>query len=273
MIHLELCQDMSTAEFIQAFRRMTNRRGLCHTVYSDNAMSFKASERILRNRPSPENDIQLNTKELNELFATEKIKWKFITERSPWQGGFYERMFRTIKMSLKRVLGRSLLSYSEMNTVLTDVEAAINSRPLTTVSSDSRDPEPLTPAHLAIGRPLKTLPDQAAESVLPPDANRRYLYIQRVIENFWKRWTQEYLPLLTVRRKWTLEKPPVSDIVLISDDNTPRGKWPMAIITETIRGSDGLVRNVMLRTHNGKVLSRPVQRLYLLEGARASDSQ
>lgn len=95
--------------------------------------------------------------------------------------------------------------------------------------------------------------------------------MQRILESFWKRWTLEYLPLLTIRKKWTVEKPAahVGNVVLVSDDKTPRGQWPMAIITEVLPGKDGLIRNVKVRTVKKRILTRPVQRLYLLEEAAA----
>ena len=48
MLHLELTNDMSTDEFLQAFHRMFNRRGLCNTVWSDNAQTFKAASREIK---------------------------------------------------------------------------------------------------------------------------------------------------------------------------------------------------------------------------------
>ena len=164
MIHLELCSDLSTAEFLQAFRRMTNRRGLCKTVISDNALTFKAGARILQCSSSQSG--VLDTDQINGYFAAQNIEWKFIAERAPWQGGFYERMVQSVKRSLRKVLGKALLTYVELYTFLTDAEAAVNSRPLTSISTDCRDPEPLTPAHLAIGRPLLTLPDKSTDSCI-----------------------------------------------------------------------------------------------------------
>lgn len=91
--------------------------------------------------------------------ASKGIEWKFITERSPWRGGWWERFRRAVKEPLHKVLGKALLAYTELNTLLVKIEGVINSRPLTAVSDDHRDPLPVTPAHLAIGRSLNQLPD------------------------------------------------------------------------------------------------------------------
>ena len=127
---------------------------------------------------------------------------KFIVERSPWHGGWWERLVRSVKEPLSKVLGKALLSYQELATVLTRIEAVINSRPLTTVSDDIRDLTPITPAHLALGRSLFSLPDVEDEvSANKSTTRQRYLYQQKLINHFWQRWRGEYLQQLSVRQK------------------------------------------------------------------------
>ena len=152
--------------------------------------------------------------------------------------------------------------------MLVRIEGIINSRPLPAVSDDCRDPLPITPAHLAIGRPINQLPERK-ESSLEETSTRtveRYLYLQRLLNHYWKRWKQEYLHLLSVRNKWRKEIPSirVGDIVLISDDNVPRTKWPLAKVERVYPGNDGLVRTATVRAHNS-FYNRPVQRLHKLE--------
>ena len=197
--------------------------------------------------------------------STRGIKWKFITERSPWRGGWWERIVRSVKQPLRKILGKAFLSYTELNTVLTDIEAVINSRPLTLVGDDVRDPEPITPAHLAIGRSLRSLPDTSSVTQ-SSNLVHRYLYRQRLVNQFWKRWSKSYLQELNVCQKWNTAQPDVKvgDVVLISEDNVRRCKWPMGRIVDVHPGKDGLVRTVTLKTKAGQ-LKRPVQRLHLLE--------
>ena len=202
--------------------------------------------------------------------STKGIKCKFIVERALWQGGWWERMVRSVKEPLRKVLGKSLLSFTELTTVLVKIKAIINSRPLTTVSDDVKDDTPVTPAHLAIGRSLVSLPD-AQEEIEPTSSKktvRRYLYRQRLVNHFWKRWRNEYLHKLSVRHKWTMQKPSImiGDVVLISDDNVSRGKWPMGRVEQIHPSKDGYVRAVALRTKGGTI-RRPVQRLHRLEVA------
>ena len=279
MVHLELTNSLTTDQFLQAFSRMTSRRGLCHTVWSDNAKTFKAASNEIQKLYSKREKQSLsmgNTLDQNRIeseLASKGIKWKFITARSPWRGGWWERFCRAVKEPLRKVLGKALLTFTELNTLLVKIEGVINSRLLTAVSDDHRDPSPITPAHLAIGRPLNQLPDVSQEN--PEESSKRimerYLYLQRLFNHYWKRWKQEYLHHLTVRNKWRKEEPPlqVGDIVLVSEDNVSRGKWPLARVTEVRPGRDGLVRTATVRTEKS-LLNRPVQRLHRLEIASAT---
>ena len=274
MVHLELTNGLTTDEFLQAFSRMTNRRGLCHTVWSDNAKTFKAASREIKklyDQPKSQSQSLWDALDKNRIkseLSAKGIKWRFITERSPWRGGWWERFCRAVKEPLRKVLGRALLSFSELNTLLIKIEGVINSRPLTAVSDDNRDPLPITPAHLAIGRSLKQLPD-AEDDQLEESSKRimeRYLYLQRLLNHYWRRWKQEYLYQLTVRNKWQKETAPiqVGDIVLVSEDNVSRGKWPLGRVEKVHLGKDGLVRTATVRVQKS-ILTRPVQRLHRLE--------
>ena len=140
------------------------------------------------------------------------------------------------------------------------------------MSDVHRDPSPITPAHLAIVRPLNQLPEVSQENTEESSKRimERYLYLQRLFNHYWKRWKQEYLHHLTERNKWYKEEPPLQlgDIVLVSEDNVCRGKWPLAIVAEVHPGRDGFVRTATERKEKS-VLKRPVQRLHRLEIASA----
>ncbi|XP_043195478.1 uncharacterized protein LOC122366890 [Amphibalanus amphitrite] len=120
-IHLELVDSMSLSDFLLAFRRFCARRGMPSFIYSDNACTFKSAAASL----------------LSE-FGPASPEWKFIAPRAAWWGGWWERLVRTVKSALKKTLGRSVLSKVELETLLLEVEAAVNSRPLT-FGSDVRD--------------------------------------------------------------------------------------------------------------------------------------
>jgi len=171
---------------------------------------------------------------------------------------------------LRKVLGNALLTYTEMYTLLTDIEATLNQRPLTYHGSDPTDPVPITPSQLAIGRNLKEVPTLMGNPSVSISA--RYKYLQRLLKHFWKRWTTEYLPQLQRKNKWRNEEVPlkVGDVVLVTEDNTTRPTWPMGRVTEVVPGRDGLIRTVKVKTKKGAFV-RPVQRLHLLERSDVSE--
>lgn len=118
--------------------------------------------------------------ELEELFSSKSlldalsrkgVTWRFIPKRAPWFGGFWERLIGLTKASIKKVLGRSYVSLLDLQTIVVEVEAILNDRPLTYVSSDLCDPEPLTPAHLLYGRRIVSLPHPLVDedSIRDPD--------------------------------------------------------------------------------------------------------
>jgi hypothetical protein len=143
-----------------------------------------------------------------------------------------------LKEPLRKILGKALLTYTEMYTVLTDIEAVINSRPLTFIGDEINDGQVITPAHLALGRSLKAIPDATVGSSTIAPVSSRFLYRQNLANRFWRRWMTEYSPQLTIRQILLEEKPPlrVGDIVLMSEDNVKRGNWPLAIVKEIHKG-------------------------------------
>jgi len=144
-VHLELVEGLDVEAFIRSFRRFCARRGLPATLLSDNAKTFKsASKEIKKLVRSPK---------LFEYLANRKVDWQFIVALSPWMGGAWERLIRSVKRCLIKIIGRASLSYFELNTILTEVEGIINCRPLTYLYGDEDGIEyALTPSHLIYGR-------------------------------------------------------------------------------------------------------------------------
>lgn len=191
-IHLELVSNLSTVNFILALRRFVSRRGFCRTIYSDNAKTFVKADAILKEIWS-----KISNQEVSQYFASNNIIWKFIVPRAPWWGGFWERMVRSVKTPLRKILGRTCLSYEEMETVLIEIEAIVNSRPLTYLDDDINEALPLTPAHFLVRKRLTSLPD-GVPVITGAESNKRTLtkklkYREQLIKHFWKRWRKEYL--------------------------------------------------------------------------------
>ena len=84
------------------------------------------------------------------------------------------------------------LTYEQMNTLLIEIEAILNSRPLYTLSADPNDPLAITPAHLLIGRPFNFLPEKNLVAV-PDNRLSTYHFITKARQDFWKTSYKEYL--------------------------------------------------------------------------------
>ena len=267
-VHLEVVEDLTTAAFIRAFRRFCGRRGLPALMVSDNASTFECAADVIEN-------IFKNPK-IERYFAERRIKWKFIPKRAPWYGGFWERLIGLTKTTLRKCLWRKKIQDYEMRTLIVDIEAVLNDRPLTHPSTDLADGEPLTPSHLTHGFSLTSLPTAFAseEEYLDPTygeepsaLSRRAQYLHGVFKGFWQRWRKEYLTALREKHSATKGKKEeviqVGDIVLIHGDEL-RIKWKYARVESLIYSEDGVVRAANLCTADGQT-NRPISKLYPLE--------
>lgn len=265
-VHLEIVQNSSEEEFIQAFIRFCSRRSYPEIVFSDNASTFVSASKTLK-------EIANHFKVQNFLSKV-SIKWKFITPRSPWQGAMWERLIGLAKSSLKKVLGKACISLSELQTLITQIEAKLNDRPLTYQSDDVNDLTPLTPSSLIFGYQIKEFPDPSnLEEVLDPTfhtremLSKRQTYCNLLIQKFWKRWQSEYLTALRERYNFNSKSPEkcikIGDVVLVHED-CPRVNWRMGLVKELIKGADDIVRTAVVKIKTGTFL-RPVVKLYPLE--------
>ena len=112
------------------------------------------------------------------------------------------------------------LTFEEFNTVLTQIEACLNSRPLVPIPHDDDGVETLTPGHFLIGRPLEALPDPAF-SYRKISILRRWHLCQSLVRQFWKRWSLEYIRILQHFNKWhhPIRNIASGDIVVLREDN------------------------------------------------------
>ena len=88
---------------------------------------------------------------MKNSLLNDRIEWHFITPRSSWEGGFHERIIALVKVSLKKCLGKAFVTHEEMSTLITEVEAVINDRPLAYIGEGIRDNDPVTPSQLLLG--------------------------------------------------------------------------------------------------------------------------
>jgi len=160
-------------------------------------------------------------------------------------GGSWERLIRSIKTALRVTLKERAPKLETMETLLVGAECIINGRPLTFVSLDHKDDEALTPNHFLIGSSggpamFGSFSDKDLRS------KKQWRYAQRLADHFWKRWTKEYMPVLTRRVKWCHPVSPVEigTVVLVVDPTFTRNNWPKGIVNKIYPGKDGQVRVV-----------------------------
>ena len=167
-IRLELTPDMLIPSFLRGFKRFSSRRGMPDRVISDNFKTFKANE-------------------VKNYFVNHSVKQSFILPASPWSGGFYERLLRSVKLALKKTLGKSFLSYEELETMLYETEYVINCRPLVYLSDDDIH-DALTPFHLLYGRNLLTYKvnnDYDIKNERTSRVSKRFRKLQTDLNNYW----------------------------------------------------------------------------------------
>lgn len=257
-IHLEAVSDLTAKGFIAAYRRFTARRGHCQELWSDNGTNFVGADREMRDMfNSAKSSLP---EDIAELLVLERTNWRFIPPHSPNFGGLWEAGVRSTKTHLRKILGNSTLTFEELATVLAQVEACLNSRPISVISDDPNDPLPLTPGHFLIGEPLLNIADQDIDCNV--HGLDRWRLVQKLVSNFWSRWYREYLGNLNQRYKWNTKgaEPEIGSVVILKEDNMPPAKWLLGKIIQKHTGPDNITRVVSVKCKSG-ILKRPVSKL------------
>ncbi|XP_018301866.1 uncharacterized protein [Mycetomoellerius zeteki] len=252
-VHLEVVSDLTSDGFLAALRRFIARRGMPEHIYSDNGTNFVGANNQLREMYTLFNSDK-HQEFVNKFARDHRITWHFIPPAAPHFGGLWESMVKLFKHHFKRVVGDSLFTFEELNTFAIEVEGILNSRPITSLSSDPNDLFVLSPAHYMIGKPLTTLPEGNITNV-PANRLSTWQHISKVRQDFWKRWNLEYLNELQTRSKWVKDGPKltVGSVVLIKERNLPCNQWALGRITRIHPGDDGIVRAVAVKTTSGEI--------------------
>ena len=266
-IHLEIVPDMSTDSFLAAFVRFTNRFGFPVTLYSDNAPSFTQAAKFLNKSFSDDH--------VTEVMSRNNIKHVQIPLYSAWFGSSWERLIRVVKSCLFKSIGKSKMEYFRFLTLLTDIQEAVNSRPLTYRDTSNTDHEIISPNSFLKITPSSNLMfgSVTGEEVVKPSSKDliKSLEIREdALDKFKDLWYSEYL--LSLREvktdcfqpQWE-DKIKVNDIVLISSPTKPRPLWTMGRITKLFTGSDGRTRSVELIRPDRSTGEYAVSLLYPLE--------
>lgn len=261
--HLEVVTSLTEDCFLAAFRRMLARRGMVSDMYSDNAGTFRGADRELREFLENEPVQKKFEGELSKV----GVQWHFAPPKGSHFGGIYEAAIKSMKTLLYRGMTGTTLTLEEFNTLICQIEALLNSRPITPLSSDPTDLDFLTPGHFLIGGPITAVVEPDLTDV---KMNRldRWQLVQHMFQKIWKRYSAEYVHHLQQKSKWLVDKKQVmlDDLVLLVDENAHPLNWRMGRIVECYPGKDNIVRVVDVKTRTG-IFRRPIAKLTRLLSA------
>ena len=267
-VHFELVFDFTAESFINAFIMFQARRGECRIIYLDNhatnVCSASAINAIIRNQG------------LRTWTNTEGIEWRFIPSASPWWGGWWERMVRSLKEQFKKSFRRQALTAEQIRTAVVQIEGIMNSRPLTYVASNAEDGafSTITPFQVLTARNPRREEDEPdlSEVETGQTLTRAELvdYYQARIEfvnEFWDGFQRIYLNELNsfAAKKGKHKIPMVGEAVLLHDDQVKRQNWKLGIVKQLMPGRDGKVRFAKVKTPAGNIIRRAIQTLHPIE--------
>ncbi|XP_055623753.1 uncharacterized protein LOC129767157 [Toxorhynchites rutilus septentrionalis] len=262
-VHLELVSDLPTPAFLTALRRFVARRGRPAHLHSDNGKNIIGARNELHDLYRMLSD-QNEVDKILRFCVDEHITWHLNPPKTPHFGGLWEAAVKTAKLQLYRQLGNSRVSFEDLSTILAEIEAAMNSRPLVPMTEDPEDYNVITPAHFLIGSSMHAIPDPNVCEIHLTRLDH-YQRLQQLFQNFWHFWRTEYLQELqrdTCKYQPNTEIRPGRLVVIIDNFQHPV-RWPIARIAAVHPGKDKLIRVVTLRTPKG-LLTRPVTKICLL---------
>ena len=278
-VHLETSNTLDTHSFINALRRFICRRGPIRLLRSDQGTNFVGARGELKEALK-----ELDHDTIKSELLKENCDWfvfKMNVPSASHFGGIWERQIRTVRSVMSALLEKNggQLDDEALRTFLCEVEAIINSRPLTVENlNDPSSLDPLTPNHLLTMKSKVVLPPPGMFQPADLYSRKRWRRIQHLANEFWSRWRKEFLLSLQQRQRWNYPRRDLSigDVVIVKDDNLPRNCWQLARVSRTDVAADGHVRSVQVvlgdptlshdgrRTRSTRCLERPIQKLILL---------
>ncbi len=260
-VHLELCETLSTQDFLATLKRFIARHGCPAHVFSDNGTNFVGAAEEIRAIQKMTKSEKHNNNLMN-FCSTTNITWHHTPPRAPHIGGLWEAAVKAMKTGLRKIIAPHPLTWSELTTVLAEVEACLNSRPIVPLhASDLEEDNVLTPGHFLVGQPLRAMPSKRPSSG-KTSLLRRWNLTEKLNADLWRSWSSSYLSSCATRAKWLRPGNAfhTGDIVLVKDESLKSRNWPLALISQLHPGDDGVPRVATLRCR-GRTYTRPTNRL------------
>ena len=275
-VHIETLESMDTSSFICALRRFFAFRGPALLLRCDRGTNFVGGKSELDDAMR-----EMDQHRVAKYVKGQGCEWLFNPPHASHFGGVWERQIGTIRRVLDAMfleLGGSQLTHELLVTLMAEVTAIVNARPITTVPSDTDEPQPLSPAMLLTlkTRPLGPPPGEFVTADLY--SRRRWRRVQYLADQFWVRWRREYVQTLQKRSKWNSPRRNLNtgDVVLVKEDGAHRNDWPLGRITEAIKSEDGEVRKAqveLLREGRKTTFLRPIKEFVLLVPVQPDGTQ
>ncbi|XP_058456660.1 uncharacterized protein LOC131434043 [Malaya genurostris] len=258
-VHLEVVHSLSAESCKMAIRRFVSRRGTPRHIFSDNGTNFRGVAKELAQ------EIKNINHSIAASFVSAETAWSFNPPSAPHMGGVWERKVRSVKEAFKVLSHRDKLEDESFATLLIEAEMIVNSHPLTSVPLDSPEQKVLTPNDFLIINTGGTNSPERTPVHEGVSLRTSWKLMQHLLNQFWKRWIQSYLPTIARRTKWYSEVRPLreDDLVVIVDE-TVRNGWLRGRVIKVYTNSDGQVRKVDVQTNSG-VLQRPAIKVALLD--------
>ncbi|XP_064641949.1 uncharacterized protein LOC135496518 [Lineus longissimus] len=277
-IHVETLNSMSTDSFINSLRRLIAVRGAVQLIRCDNGTNFVGAKNELEQAWS-----EMDFDQIRKYLLKEEcdLDFRMNVPRASHHGGVWERQIRSVRNVLAGMLLHegTQLDDESLRTLLYEVMAIVNGRPLTTDNLyDPTSLQPLVPNQLLTMKSRVIIPPPGTfprEDLL---LKKRWRRVQHLANRFWCQWRKEYVNNLQERPKWNqdVRNLKVGDIVIMKDDELPRNLWRLCRVAAVVVDEDGHVRKVRLAVgdraldKNGKRIQattyfeRPVQKVVLI---------
>ena len=217
-VHLEPISELTTAAFIATLRRFMARRGKPIVIWSDHGTNFVGAAKEIKELYALLKTDKMNS-QVAEFCSTQGIQWRYTPEHALHFGSLWKAAVKSFKHHFRQIVGCVRLTFEELTTVLTHIEACLNSRPLAPLPHPEDGIGALTPGHFLVGATLEALPD--TESPATSTSLLQCLrWCQALIRHFWQRWSTEYLTNLQKLSRWPVPSRNlhVADTVCLHDE-------------------------------------------------------
>ena len=160
---------------------------------------------------------------------------------APWRQACAESLIASVKKCLFFAIGSQVLSLIEFQTVLFETANLLNDRPIGRHPTQPEDGFYLSPNSLLLGRTM----NQSVPFIhVKTEKMARHKLVETIMNSFWKKWQQSFLPQMAHYKTWKRERKNVQagDVVLLEDQNAIRGIWKLGIVKNVYPGRDNLER-------------------------------